>query len=168
MTEQADNYKDVYANFGLAAYYAQCLEMELKNIFLLAIRANHEQLPPNFLDLCSETLDKQTLGTLVGDIRKVVSFSDDCVAAIETALSNRNRLMHGFFERHATDFLAYHGRLSMIQELEEYTWSFQTADCIARGVSSVLCKVLGITDEFLEGELAKMRQKATERPSHDT
>ncbi len=161
MTEENDNHKDVFAHFGLAAYYAQCFEMELKNIFMLSIRANHHVLPPDFFDQCGATLDKQNLGTLVRDIRKVVSFDEGSASALDTALHNRNRLMHGFYERHTTDMLSHHGRISAIAELEAYTKSFKIADAVGRSVSGALCKVLGISEQLLETELEKMNQQAS-------
>lgn len=160
MSEPSDNHKDVFGHFGLAAYHAQCFEMELKNIFLLLLRANNRSLSTTLLEQCEAVLDKQTLGTLIRDIRKVVSFDDGCVAAIESALANRNRLMHGFYERHATDLLSHSGRETTIRELETYSESFETADVVARSVSGAIGKSLGITDEFLQSELERMKKEA--------
>ena len=162
MTDQNDNHKDVFAHFGLAAYHAQCLEMEIKNVFMLSIRANHRELPSSFFEGAEITLDKQMLGTLVRDIKKVVTFGDSAVAVLDTALANRNRLAHGFYERHAASLLSHTGRVSMIEELEEYTEGFQHADTVCRSVSGALCKVLGITEEFLQAELDKMKKEANQ------
>ena len=162
MSNPSENHKDVFAHFGLAAYHAQCFEMELKNIFLLLIRANNRSFSIPLLEQCEAVLDKQTLGTLIRDIRKVVSFDDGCVTAIEAALTNRNRLMHGFYERHATEFLSRTGRETMIRELESYSDSFETADTVARSVSGAIGKSLGITDELLQAELERMKKEATQ------
>ena len=78
MSNPSENHKDVFAHFGLAAYHAQCYEMELKNIFLLLIRANNRSLSIPLLEQCEAVLDKQTLGTLIREIREVVSFDDGC------------------------------------------------------------------------------------------
>lgn len=163
MSDQSGNHKDVFAHFGLAAYHAQCFEMELKNIFILLLRANNRTWPISLLEQCETVLDKQTLGTLLRDIRNVVAFDDGCVAAVESALATRNRLMHGYYERHAADLLSDEGRGRMIRELEEYQQSFVTADAIARSVSGALGKALGITNEMLESELQRMTKEAAER-----
>lgn len=165
MSNLSENHKDVFAHFGLAAYHAQCFEMELKNIFLLLLRANNRSLSIPLLEQCEAVLDKQTLGTLLRDIRKVVSFDDDCVVAVESALTNRNRLMHGFYERHAIDLLSHTGRDTMIHELETYSTSFETADTVARSVSGAIGKSLGITDEFLQSELERMKKEANSNAS---
>ena len=162
MSNPSENHKDVFAHFGLAAYHAQCFEMELKNIFLLVLRANNRSLSIPLLEQCEAVLNKQTLGTLVRDIRKGVSFDDGCVTAIEAALTNRNKLMHGFYERHATDLLSHTGREAMIRELESYGESFETADTVARSVSGAIGKSLGITDEYLQDELERMKKEATQ------
>ena len=162
MSNPSENHKEAFAHFGLAAYHAQCFEMELKNIFLLLLRANNRSLSISLLEQCEAVLDKQTLGTLVRDIRKVVSFDDGCVTAIESALTNRNRLMHGFYERHATDLLSHTGRETIIRELENYSESFETADTVARSVSGAIGKSLGITDEFLQSELERLKKEATQ------
>jgi hypothetical protein len=154
------NHIDVFAHFGLAAYHAQSFEMELKTIFLLLLRANNRSLSVTALEQCEDGIDKQTLGRLIRDIRKVVSFDDASVTLIESALENRNRLMHGFYERHATDFLSQTGRETIIRELENYLDSFDLADTVARCVSGAIGKSLGITDEFLQAAVERMKKEA--------
>ena len=167
MSNPSENHKDVFAHFGLAAYHAQCFEMELKNIFLLLIRANNRSLSIAILEQYEAVLDKQTLGTLVRDIRKIVSFDDGCVSAIEAALASRNRLMHGFYERHATGMLSHIGREAMIRELESYSETFEIADTVARSVSGTVGKALGITDDLLQTELERMKKEATKNETEN-
>jgi hypothetical protein len=160
MPEDASNHKDVFAHFGRATYYAQCFEMELKNIFMLSVHAGNRALSFELLEQCESILDKQTLGMLLRDIRKLASFDDGCVSALETALSNRNRMMHGFFGRHATDLLSHRGRESTIDELQGYTRTFQIADTVSKSVSMALCKILGIGEEQIQAEFQKLKDDA--------
>ena len=163
MTEETDNHKDVFAHFGLAAYHAQCLEMEIKNVFLLTVRANNGEMPPSFFDGAEITLDKQMLGTLVRDLKKVISFGDSAASLLDDALTNRNRLTHGFYERHAADLLSHDGRTAVIEELDRYEQSFRCADALCQTASGALCNVLGITQEYLMKELEKMKKDAEQR-----
>jgi len=157
MNEDDEELKVVFARFGMAAYNAQCVEAEIKNIFLALVRANNTTLSADFLERCGDTLDKQTLGILIRDIRNVVSFDDRGAQSLKTALANRNSLMHGFFERHAIDLLIHEGRDVCIQELESYIESFIIADTIAKCITGALCKPLGLTEEFLRAELEKLK-----------
>jgi hypothetical protein len=84
------------------------------------------------------------------------------IVRIEAALTNRNRLMHGFYERHATDLLSHTGREAIIRELETYGESFETADTVARSVLGAIGKSLGITHELLQAELVRMKDEATQ------
>lgn len=160
MTEEFDNRKDVFAHFGLAAYHAQCFEMEIKNMFLLIVRVNHKELPHSFFDGAETTLDKQMLGTLVRDLKKVVAFDDSAEALLDDALTNRNRLTHGFFEWHAVELLSHTGRVTVIEKLEKFEKSFRLADAVCQSVSRALCQVLGITEAYLSAELEKIRKIA--------
>ena len=162
MSNPNENHKEVFAHFGLAAYHAQCFEMELKNIFLILLRSNNRSLSIPLLEQCEAVLDKQTLGTLVCEIRKIVSFDDASVTFIKSALSNRNRLIHGFYERHAADLLSHAGRETIIRELESYHDSFGIADTVARSVSGAIGKTLGITAEFLQAEFERIKKEATQ------
>lgn len=160
MNDQTDTYKDVFAHFGLTAYHAQCFEMELKNLILLCVRANNKTMPISILEQCESLLDKQTLGRLVGDIRKIVDFSDRCVSILKTALLQRNQLMHGFFERNAQNFLSHSGREAMIDEFTECTKSFEIADTVVAAVTKAICKTIGITDTMVDAEFEKIRKAA--------
>ncbi|HBA83234.1 MAG TPA: hypothetical protein DCZ95_03980 [Verrucomicrobia bacterium] len=77
MDDQNDNVKDVFAHYGLAAYHAQCLEAEIKNVFLLTIRATSKNLPPIFLDGAELTLNKQMMGVLIRDLKTICEFGQD-------------------------------------------------------------------------------------------
>jgi hypothetical protein len=160
MSNQSENQKEVFAHFGLAAYHAQSFEMELKTIFLLLLRANNRSLSVAALEQCEAVIDKQTLGTLIRDIRKAVSFDDASVKFCETALENRNRLMHGFYERHTANLLSHSGRETIIEELESYINSFDIADSVARCVSGAIGKSLGITEDMLRAGVEQMIKDA--------
>jgi hypothetical protein len=167
MPDQNENQKDVFAHFGRAAYHAQSFELSLKTIFMLLLRANNHSLTAEALDQCEITLDKQTLGTLIRDIRKVVSFDDASKALTDTALANRNRLMHGFYERHVTDLLSRSGREVVIRELEGYIDSFDIADAVASTVTKAIGKSLGITDSIIDTEVERMGTAASQQDSEN-
>jgi hypothetical protein len=114
--------EDVYAKFGIAAEAAQLLETALGTV-LLGLQASKQgwHLSPKpeeawaFLD----RVEKSTLGSLLHGVRVHATFEGDLPDVFFAALKTRNRLMHGFYERHATNIQTDEGRDEMLADLEE-------------------------------------------------
>ena len=94
---------ELYAKYGIAAEAAQLLETELGTL-LLCLRALDEgwHITPNG-DAAREVLDqidRSTLGRLLHRLKQHIKIEGDLEERFSSALEARNRLMHGFFERH--------------------------------------------------------------------
>ena len=152
--------KEVYAHFGLAAYQAQCVEMSLNNFFLINKRVSDATLTVQELDSMEAARQKQTMGKLIKDFRTYVDLSTDCEELLNRALEKRNFLMHHFFRERAVQFMANGGRWQMIDELTEITNDLKFADTVIIAVYDNLRRVLGVTDEILDREYAKLMAEA--------
>ena len=113
--------EDVYCKFGMTAEVAQLFETELGTILLARkgeklgwhFKANPEQAG----DLYSKPTRK-TLGQVLESIRGLLDLDEQVPETFELALGARNRLNHGFFERHNFAMYSEQGRASMVEELE--------------------------------------------------
>lgn len=94
---------EVYAKFGLTAEAAQLFETELGTILLAREgeeRGWHLQADPEKAAEFYEKLNRKTLGQLLRWLREYLDLDEKVAASFELALEARNRLNHGFFERH--------------------------------------------------------------------
>lgn len=112
---------DVYKKFGIAAEAAQLLETELSTL-LLGIRGLeqgwHISPDPKAGQKVLAEIDSQTLGAVLKRLRETVQFDDQISEKLASALRARNRLMHGFYERHNFKMQADEGRDAVVADLE--------------------------------------------------
>jgi hypothetical protein len=122
---------EVYTKFGVTAEAAQLFETDL-NTLLLAVHALNEcwhvQPDPEAAQKFAHNLDAATLGTLLNKLKGsgVIQIDDAIKDRFASALKGRNRLIHGWHERHNTRFQTDEGRDKMIGDLEKlHTELFQ-------------------------------------------
>jgi hypothetical protein len=164
-TDDGEQHKEVYARFGLAAYWAQCIETSLNLFYLMYPRVNNPTLTVATLDSMEASRRKQTLGQLINDFRKYVELDAGSEQLLRNALDKRNFLMHRYFEDRADYFMSKGGRTQMIEELTEIAVDLQIADKLIGVVYRCLQHELGITDEAIDREFAD-RQAAAALSDH--
>ena len=136
MTPEDEQCREVYAHFGVAAYFAQCFEKFLSNFLLLHARATKSDRAVEDIDALEEFFHKKTLGKLLKDVSAVVGHNSSSEQLVRDALEKRNLLMHQYFRTRAEKFMTAEGRAEMITELEEVRDLFQRAGYFA----TALCK----------------------------
>lgn len=113
---------ELYAKFGIAAEAAQLFETELGTL-LLALRGleNNWHVTPDG-DAARQMLDginRNTLGKLLNDLKQHITIEGDLETMFFSALQARNRLFHGYFERHNLKIQTKVGREEMIADLDD-------------------------------------------------
>lgn len=112
---------ELYAKFGITAEAAQLFETELGTLLLCARGlANGWHVVPDPAtgrDLLRD-IDKSTLGGLLSKLKRHVNFDEDLSGRFAGALAARNRLNHGFYERHNFKIQTDEGRDVMMADLE--------------------------------------------------
>jgi hypothetical protein len=133
--------EQVYEKFGITAEAAQLFETELGTI-LLALEGEkqgwHIAADAKRATVFYEKLNRKTLGELLRSVREYVDFAPDVDAAFEIALAARNRLNHGFFERHNLAIFSEAGCVAMIADLDRLHDQLLAAYNIAQPVSTQL------------------------------
>lgn len=113
--------EELYAKFGITAEAAQLFETELGTLLLCArgLERGWHVVPDgeSARDLLSE-IDRSTLGALLSKLKKYVELDGDLLARFSSALGARNRLNHGFYERHNFKIQTDEGRDEMMTDLE--------------------------------------------------
>jgi hypothetical protein len=135
---------DLYAKFGITAEAAQLFETELGTL-LLCLQAQRErwhEMPDGAAAAFLDQIDRKTLGRLLADVKLHVRFEDGAEEFFASALEARNRLIHGFFERHNFKIQTDDGRDKMVADLEELHIELFAAWQVASALSTT------VSDEF--------------------
>ena len=154
--DEEDHVKEVYAQAGLALYFAQCFEMALSNFLFLHFRATNVRVTIGDLTNLESANARKTLGSLLKSVKSLCAFDEAVVERLERALDQRNRLCHYFFKDSAESFLSRGGRETMLNTLLEYQSSMQDADAMIEAANRALASALGVTDEDIQREYARI------------
>lgn len=167
---ESEKVREVYAHYGLAMYWAQCLEQSIFQHLLFfdhfpkALEAY--TTPENW----AEEFDRyevrelsQTMGKLIRRLREVGQPTESVEVALARALKSRNWLAHGYFADRAIEFTDSEGRQDMIEELDELRESFRCCAEELDAVSLPAARNLGFTDEMLEKVQAEMNSEYANR-----
>lgn len=157
-----EHIKEVYAQAGLALYFAQCFEMSLSNFLFIHHRATSQRVTIEELLSLESSNAKKTLGSLLKKTKDLFAFDQDAVNRLELALEHRNRLCHHFFKDHSESFLSTSGREKMLDTLSEFQRSLQIADTLIEAANRAMAKAIGVTDEIVQQELAKIYASAAD------
>lgn len=137
--------QELYAKYGIAAEAAQLFETELSTL-LLALRGleNDWHLVPDGAAAREvlDSIDRSTLGRVLNDLKRHITIEGNLEEAFSSALKARNRLMHGFFERHNFKIQTEDGRREMIADLDglhgELFAAWRAADKLTTIISAVV------------------------------
>lgn len=160
MDSDEEQHKEVYAYFGHAAYWSQCLETTLVNLLICDGKLRGEAQTAEVMDALEATLQKLPLGPLIKKVSAQVDLPADTEEHIRRALPHRNFLMHHFFRERAWEFATEAGRRRMLEELREIQATLCVADKAADTLLLALVRLLGITPEWLDAEYKAMLHEA--------
>jgi hypothetical protein len=133
--------KTVYAYFGSAIYYGQCLE-EIITIMIWADKiVKNEVSSTKEINKIIDTIEKgrNTLGDLIFELKKNFKLSSALYINLEKILNSRNYLTHKYFKLNINKFYSELGHLEMLEyfcdfivdsqklsrELEKFTITFR-------------------------------------------
>jgi|SRR5579859_272265 len=152
---ESEQIREVYAQFGLAIYTAQCLERGLA--MLLAASENPEYFTAwDYDDRLASNFDS-TFGTLVRMFAETAGPSDQpLLAELEQALRNRNELVHGYFWNRSVEFVSRDGRAKMLEELATLVKFFDSLDIKASVRVDDLLQKGGVTEDIVQTHFEKL------------
>ena len=130
---------ELYQKYGLTAEAAQLFETDFGSIMLAVNGLKHDwHIAPdrNEAQKLYEKMGKLTLGNLLRQTSKDVSFDDNTFWIFDAALDARNKLFHGFFERHNFKIQTDEGRDIMIADLDQLHDKLFNAWRIASAISA--------------------------------
>lgn len=156
--------KEVYAQFGLAYYLAECLHAQLGITYAyLGFRSPTDATRPRVEEKLQRA-SRMTMGPLIEVIKE---HAPACRNALDRALTWRNRLAHGFWYDRIPLLYTDQGIPQVLAELEEAKAALGEADRQLSAFCEPLHARLGITDEAVQHAQAQLQAGITE-PLHPT
>ncbi len=155
--------KETYAFFRLAAYAAQILEHSALNLAIVLRLPEIDLVSQELFDNLYESLGKRTFGQLIRATKGEIKLSESDKSFLEETLELRNMLVHHYFRERAEDFISESGRIEIKQELQLIISKFKQADQIMEALYKPLWEQYGVTQQFIEQELEKMRMRLKQR-----
>ena len=144
------NRHELYAKYGIAAEAAQLFETDLGTL-LLCLRGLAEgwHVVPDG-EAARDVLvsiDRSTLGRLLNDLKRHIKVEGDLEEGFMLGLTARNRLMHGFFERHNFKIQTEDGRREMIADLDRLHGELFAAWQTAHTLSTIISEAVRLSAE---------------------
>jgi hypothetical protein len=139
----------VFACFGSAAQHAQLFEQALGRFLSVYNRAANSAFSISDFEAYEGKLQKMTMGTLLREMEKYVSFDDSAVEdRLDGALDRRNHLMHAFFLERGGALKSEDGRLNLLRELTSTEAVLDSARITVNAMRIAMCEALNVPDPF--------------------
>lgn len=155
----------VYAYFGLAIYFGQCLE-ETFSIMLWTDRIFKRKVKTN--EDVNEIIDaiensKKTMGNFINEVKQNYNLSTSIVDQLDKILDARNYLAHKYFKLHIAKFYSEVGQLEMIKYFCDFIDDSKELDEQLKVYYTKYTDKLGLTEERIEQLKAEMKKQELKR-----
>lgn len=167
---ESEQVRDVYAHFGLAVYWGQCIEQSIFQYLLFfdhfpkaIAKFTTPESWANDFDRYEAREMSQTMGKLIRRLQEVGQQVSNLEHSLFKVLKIRNWLAHGYFADRAIEFTDGHGRSDMISELEEIKESFQLCAQEIDAITLPVMQKFGLNEEMLTKIQADMRTEYVKR-----
>lgn len=156
LESHSEQIKEVYAQFGLAMYQAQCVERQLAILLATAYGPGPKRMTRSQYDDLLASLFRKTFGGLFQTLRKTVDIPEDFETTLSKALDKRNWLAHHYFWERAGHFMTEPGRRVMIGELSRIALELDDIDQKLIQISREWMGKIGMSEEVLQAEMEKL------------
>lgn len=146
MDDESWQTREVYAKYGLAMYFAQCLETGLVNLLVALKLKDRDKITISDIDSLIGINYEKTLGKLIYSLKEAMEISEDIETNLKELLDIRNYLAHRYFRVKAIDFMKKDGRQHMLSELECFISKLEGGDKKIESITAVIAEQYGITD----------------------
>jgi len=136
--------KEVFAWFGTAVYYAQCVEVELIIARLFFARRGASE--PSDEEWQKIEGEKRTLGNLLQFLRKQIEVGQEEVEVLNQCLGDRNFIVHDYWYRRSSLLATPSGCEDVIAELQQMAERLKRGNAIAEAISRRVRAQVGIDE----------------------
>ncbi len=155
--------KEVYAYFGLAVYFGQCLEQALINaISVIAASKEMKRAGELFEKHQKEGLEA-TLGKLCSTIKGLAPLSTELQHELNEARDMRNYLCHNYWKEKIFLMTTTKGCHESIRNFKSYKIKFESTANKIETLEAQAYRVLGVSQENLEKFTATYISQETQK-----
>lgn len=155
MDSESEEVREVYAYYGLALYWASCLEQSIFQHLLffdhfpkaIATYKDTEKWEFEFDEFEVQEM-KHTMGRLIRRLKDAGQPTKEIETSLDEALKARNWLVHSYFPERAVQFTLSDGRMKMIPELEALRDQFRECANLIDELTQPVMQKHGFTDEM--------------------
>lgn len=163
--DDAGRHRLVYAYFGLAIYFGQCLE-ETFSIMLWTDRIFKKKVKTNvevnkIIDAIENS--KKTMGNFINEVKQSYNLTTAIVEQLDKILETRNYLAHKYFKLHIAKFHSEIGQLEMIKFFCGFIDDSKYLDEKLKIYYTDYTTKLGLTDEKIIQLMTEMKEQELKR-----
>ena len=148
--------REVFARFGVALYFAQCLEQQIGLMLSTMYNRNLMLASPEERDTILDEVLSKTLGQMEKDLKSKNVLPSTLEPRLREAVKLRNWLAHRYFYDRAVEMLTKHGREHMIVELQRKADFLKELDEEFTCIQKQWRRKMGISDEHMQFEMQKL------------
>lgn len=164
LSADAQQCREVFARFGLAMYFSQCLEIQIGLMLATMFNRQFLSVPYEDRDALFDKSFSNTLGRMMWILKKDKLVSPTLESRLERAVGVRNWLAHRYFYERSREFPSHEGREAMISELQCHAHFLQETDVIFTELMKKWRRHIGVSDEDVSAEMERFLSE-TDRPS---
>jgi hypothetical protein len=160
--------REVYARYGSAMYFSNCVEAQLANyILILRIARNGGPITRKEIEALEARILSGTFGQNLGEVRDLLG--GDWALADEMAelLELRNHLAHHWWRERISEIGTSKRRAALIDELEGIRELMEAGDAKLVERCKRMHKRIGLPENMIETEYAKLMMEYTVDPPDD-
>jgi hypothetical protein len=146
--------KELFAHFGRAYYYSECLHRQLCNMYVLGtFRSSSDATRPRVEEKLVYTFSL-TLGKVFEDVKNIIP--EEIYPNIEEAIEKRNFLAHYFWYEKIHLLYSTESIQQLIDELSDYADFFHELDEILVSIFEPYMIQFGIDDEVIQKHMKEV------------
>lgn len=155
-------HKTVFATFGLAVYWSQCLEQSCSLVLSLKKIRAEGAIPNKRVNeiVDSFEMSKRTLGQYVNEIKQACRMSEASAARLKQLLEQRNRIVHRYFREEIDEVYSETGRRKILDYLCSFVDEAKEVDEKLKELYMKHAVSLGIDMDMVEEEFQRRVQES--------
>ena len=160
-----DQHKLIYSYFGLAVYFAQCLEETFSNMLILH-RIKHKKIQTNQeVQAIINTIEnsKKTMGSFIHEVNQAYDLTEELKVKLSQGLKTRNYIIHKYFKLHIEKFTSDIGKREMLKYFCDFISLVQQVDKDLEFYYYTYMNKVNITEDKLNKMIEKMKSDELKR-----
>ena len=158
-------HKLIYSYFGLAIYFAQCIEKTFSNMIILHRIVNKKIKTNSEVNEIIDSIEnsKKTMGNFIYEVKQAYKLTEALENSLIESLNTRNYIVHKYFKLHIEKFSSEIGKKEMLNYFCSFITSVKKVDKDLESYYQSYMQKLNITDELLNSIMHKMEAVEAKR-----